>query len=101
MSSNLKQWTIHLLVAGSSKIIEISEASKGDSFKKNVGTLMIYHNPQLDPNKLTLAIRGVGNSDLFIMNIKDIVSPAIGLNSYEVYLDKMARYLNGDATTSF
>jgi hypothetical protein len=98
MSSNSKQWTINLLVSGSSKIIEISEASKGDSLKKNVGTLMIYHIPHFDPDKLTLDIRGVGNSDIFIMNIKDIVSPAIGLDSYELYLDKMARYLNGDVT---
>ena len=81
MSSNSKQWTINLLVAGSSKIIEIKEALKGDSFKKNAGTLMIYYNPQFDPNKLTLDIRGVGNSDLFIMNLTDIVSPAIGADT--------------------
>ena len=98
MSSNSKQWTINLLVAGSSKIIELKEASKGESFKINIGTLMIYHNPQSDPNKLTLNIRGVGNSYMFVMNLKDIVSPAIGLNSYEAYTDKMSRYLNGDST---
>lgn len=98
MSSNTKQWTINLLVAGSSKIVEIKESSKGESSKINIGTLMIYHNPQMDPNKLTLEIRGISNSVVFIMNLKDIVSPAIGLNSYEDYTDKMSRYLNGDIT---
>lgn len=93
-----KQWTINLNVSGSTKIVEISESIQGSSFKTNAGSLMIYHNDKLDPDKKILNIRGIGNSAVFNMNIVDIVHPLIGSDSYETYTDKMSQYINGDIT---
>ena len=54
-----------------------------------------------DDNRHSIKHTTNNSSQATKIKVSDIVTPAIGANSYEVYLEKLGQYLNGDTTVTF
>ena len=64
------------------------------------GEFMVYNKVE-DPINQTIVIDGMMNNILYNMKITDILTPSIGGNSFESYIEKLGQYLNGDNTIVF
>lgn len=91
-------WTIELLA--DNKTVKIKESTTGILSIYPILTFAVLHDVN-DTTNTYLYLDGVPNNFNFKMKVSEISSPVIGLNTYEDYLSKIGRRLNGDATVIF
>lgn len=91
-------WTIELLA--DNKTIKIKESTTGILSIFPINTFSVIHDVS-DTGNTYLTLDGTSSNYLFKMVVSEISSPAIGLNSYEDYLSKLGRRLDGDNTVVF
>lgn len=91
-------WTIELL--SDNKTIKIKETTTGILSVYPISILSVLHDINDSSNEY-LYLDGVPNNINFKIKVSEISSPAIGANTYEDYLSKLGRRLNGDSTVVF
>ena len=91
-------WTIELLA--DNKTVKIKEATTGILSVFPIATFAVTHDTS-DTTNTYLSLDGVNNNFIFKMKVTEISSPAIGANTYEQYLEKLGRRLDGDNTVVF
>jgi hypothetical protein len=64
------------------------------------GEIMLLNKIE-EPINQTIIVHGLMNNISYHMKTSEILSPAIGSNSFETYMEKLGQYLNGDNTIVF
>lgn len=91
-------WTIELL--GDNKTIKIKETTTNILTTFPILNFVVIHDP-LDTTNEYVNLKSVYNNQNFKMKVSEISNPALGANTYEQYLEKLSRRLNGDNTVVF
>ena len=91
-------WTITLLA--DNKTIEVYESTTKILSMFPIATFAVTHY-QSDISNTFLTLDGVNNNFLFKINVSEISNPLQGANTYQQYLQKLARRMNGDNTVVF
>jgi hypothetical protein len=91
-------WTITLLA--DNKTVKITESTTNILSVFPIATFAVTHDPDDSTNEY-VTIDGVNNNFVFKMKVSEITSPLLGANTYEQYVEKLGRRLNGDNTVVF
>jgi len=91
-------WTIDLLA--DNKTVKIKESTGGILSVFPIATFAVTHDPS-DTGNVYVTLDGVNNNFSFKMKVSEISSPALGANTYEQYVEKLGRRLDGDNTVVF